>query len=122
MSQASFLALEPRQHGLSEPLSRDIELLDRQLADVLREQGAEEVIRLAQRLARESAGPALEGGTREALADPERAQGLLRAFIMLFQLLNTAEQKEIIRVNRERSARAPEVPRSESIREAVLRL
>src|SRR5437870_771941 len=106
MTQDSFLALEPRQHGLSEPLSRDIELLDRLFADVLREQGAEDVIRLAQRLAGESTEAGEQRGTEEALGDPERVQGLLRAFIMLFQLLNTAEQKEIIRVNRERSARA----------------
>src|SRR5207244_1387722 len=47
---------------------------------------------------------------------------LLRAFAVFFQVLNTAEQKEIIRVNRERQARAPDAPRAESISEAVARL
>jgi phosphoenolpyruvate carboxylase len=47
---------------------------------------------------------------------------LLRAFAVLFQLINTAEMKEIIRANREREAKAQTAPRAESIREALQKL
>ena len=46
-------------------------------------------------------------------------QRLLRAYTVLFQLINTAEQKEIVRVNRQRRRRARGVARPESIAEAV---
>src|SRR5205085_6633941 len=47
---------------------------------------------------------------------------VLRALTILFQLLNAAEQKEIVRVNRERRAKTGTAPRPESIADAVLRL
>ncbi len=123
MSGESFLGLSPRDVGLSEHLSGDIELLDKLLGTVLEEQEGPELVRLAHRLYRE------EGSDPRTLAeripeirDPATAKQLLRAFTTLFQLLNTAEQKEIVRVNRERQAGGGSVPRAESIAEAVQRL
>jgi phosphoenolpyruvate carboxylase len=129
-----FLDLAPRSAGLSVPLSDDILLLDQLLGDVLREQEGPELIGLAHRLMRLS-GEEAQGGADALfqrlpeLNDIHVAQRLLRAFTVLFQLINTAEQKEIVRVNRERQLRdrgntdqGAAAPRNESIREAVLRL
>jgi phosphoenolpyruvate carboxylase len=124
MQSASFLSLSPQDHQLPEPLSRDILLLDTTLGQVLREQAGDELIRLARRLYQ---GEGAEDPQRlleimPELKDIETVKRLLRAFTVFFQLLNTAEQKEIIRVNHVRQARAGRTPRSESIREAVLQL
>lgn len=56
------------------------------------------------------------------LDDPRFVQRLLRAYTVLFQLINTAEQKEIVRANAERNARSAGAPGSESIAEAVTTL
>lgn len=112
---APLLDLDPSAYGLSEPLSRDIRLIDRLMGElVLVEEGEEtvELVRATYRLAREdlSADPieALPG-----LQNPERAVAVARAYTVLFQLINFAEQREIIRVNRSRPNRP------ESIRTAV---
>lgn len=124
MHPASFLSLSPQDHQLSEPLSRDIALLDSALGEVLQEQADSELILLARRL---YAGEGSEDPQRlleimPELKDMRTVRRLLRAFTVFFQLLNTAEQKEIIRVNHVRQARAGGTPRTESIREAVLQL
>jgi phosphoenolpyruvate carboxylase len=120
----SFLGLQPHSHGLPGPLADDIELIDRLLGDVLRHKGGEAVVEAARRLYHE--GCQIDAGH---LLDrmPDLRQGrnihlVLRAFTVLFQLLNTAEQKEIIRVNRERQAHRTGRPRSESLAEALLEL
>jgi phosphoenolpyruvate carboxylase len=117
----SFLGLRPHDCGLSEPLSEDIVLLDQLLAEVLREQEGEALVALARRLVAEADAPNLFEVLPE-LADPTVTQSLLRAFTVLFQLLNTAEQKEIVRVNRGRQQRTSGKPRPESIPDAVARL
>jgi phosphoenolpyruvate carboxylase len=124
MQPASFLSLSPQDHQLSEPLSRDIALLDRTLGEILQEQAGAELILLARRL---YAGEGSEDPQRlleimPELQDMETVKRLLRAFTVFFQLLNTAEQKEIIRVNHARQAQAVKTPRSESIRDAIFRL
>jgi phosphoenolpyruvate carboxylase len=123
---APLLGLDPAHFGLSGPLSDDIRLLDRLLGDVLREQEGEELVALAHRLlaagSAEGAAPASLMDRLPELRDPATVQRLLRAFTVLFQLLNTAEQKEIVRVNRERQEKAHGGPRTESIRDAVVRL
>lgn len=124
MRAESFLRLAPEQFGLPEPLCHDIHLLDCLLGEVLWEQEGPELLRLAQQLY-------AEGNTGDSqtlmerfpsLKKPETTERLLRAFTVFFQLLNTAEQKEIVRVNRERQIRATGAPRPESIREAIHRL
>ncbi len=123
MSDTPFLALEPARYALSGPLAEDIERLDRQLGAVLEHQEGEELLALAKRLFAESEeDPATLFDRMPELNDPLLVQRLLRAFTALFQLLNTAEQKEIVRVNRARMAKETGAPRHESIREAVTKL
>lgn len=110
----SFLNLEPEAFGLSPELSRDLRTLDRLLGKVLSEQEGEETIDLARRLFASSPDPARLMTEMPELKDPARMRQLARAFTVLFQLANTAEQKEIVRVNRERRGQ-----RKESIRDAV---
>jgi phosphoenolpyruvate carboxylase len=124
---APFLGLKPRESGLPAPLCEDIELLDQLLGDVLREQEGEKLVDLAHRLievtaSEEGSDPATLLTRIPELADTTTVSSLLRAFTIFFQLINTAEQKEIVRVNRERQGRNQGIPRTESIREAILNL
>ena len=103
-----FLDLNPEQYGLSESLSTDLGRLDSLLGKVLRNQEGEDLIKVAKRL--------MQGEPVEQipeLSDPKTLRSVARAFTVLFQLANTAEQKEIVRVNRGRT------PRRESISDAV---
>jgi phosphoenolpyruvate carboxylase len=124
MTEKPFLALDPRKFHLSPSLSDDIELLDKLLGNVLSEQEDGALLNLARDLFREGDGsdPLTLMDRFPALKNPQTTQRLLRAFTILFQLINTAEQKEIVRVNRARLAKAGGEPRSESIEEAVQRL
>lgn len=119
-----FLQLDPEQCRLSEPLCHDIRLLDSLLGEVLIELEGEELVQLARALYHEppESGPEELLDRHPALKDPATARKLLRAFTVMFRLLNTAEQKEIVRVNRERQARTGSSPRPESIGEAIIRL
>nr|HQH72896.1 phosphoenolpyruvate carboxylase [bacterium] len=100
MNSTSYLSLNPRECGLSDPLSEDIELLDRLLGRVLEEQGGRDLIETACRLYRDERDddPADLWEAYPGLRDPRRLGQVLRAFTVLFQLLNLAEQKEIVRV------------------------
>lgn len=104
-----FLGLDALAHGLSEPLSRDIAELDRALGEVLETQEGHQLIEEARQLL---------AGSGEVPDDPERIRRLARAFTVLFQLVNAAEQKEIVRVNRARRSER----RNESIDEAIAAL
>lgn len=122
----SLAGLLPRECGLPEPLSDDIELLDRLFARVLAEQEGDAFLELAHRFIQvahsEGTTPAALFAALPELADPATCSSLLRALTVLFQLLNTSEQKEIVRVNRERADGRDGRPRPESIRDAVYRL
>lgn len=110
-----FLGVEPDAFGLSEPLCRDIRLLDGLLGETVEALEGPETLRVARAL--HTVGEHADVlGTVPELADPEVARLVARAYTVFFQLLNIAEQKEIVRVNRAR------VDRRESIREAVRRL
>lgn len=118
-----FLPLSPEKLELSAPLTGDVLLLNDLLGRTLVDQGCGRLVELAHRLyEEEEADPGDLLSRIPDLQDPETVQRLLRAFTVFFQLVNTAEQKEIIRVNRERAARGGGGPRPESIREAVQRL
>ena len=121
-----FLGLQPEHYGLTASLSSNITLLDTLLGDVLRQQDEGELVTLSRRLLalaeRDDAAPSQVMTEIPELADPAVARRVLRAFTVLFQLVNTAEQKEIVRVNRERQAKAADKPRPESIAEAVYKL
>lgn len=112
-----FLNLDPEAHGLSANLSRDLRTLDLVLGKVLIEQEGEGMLDLAQRIFNEKPQPAGLLDTLPELKDADRLRQLCRAFTLFFQLANTAEQKEIVRVNRARRG-----DRRESIRDAVRQL
>jgi phosphoenolpyruvate carboxylase len=118
----SFLTIPPDQCTLSQPLCSDIMLLDRLLGEVLSDQEDASLLPLARKLYEDEGEPGSLAGRIPELRDPQVVQQLLRAFTVFFQLLNTAEQKEIVRVNRSRAVRNPGQPRPESIGEAVRRL
>jgi phosphoenolpyruvate carboxylase len=124
MSASPFLGLDPDSCQLSASLCKDIRLLDSLLGEVLHRLHGPELAETAKKLFQEpEEAEALTLFQRfPSLQKPELLLPLLRAFAVLFQLINTAEMKEIIRVNREREAKAQDAPRAESIREAVLRL
>lgn len=119
-----FLGLSAECAGLSPPMCEDIELVDRLLGEVLEEQEGEHLLRIARQLFQEpqTEDPLALMERFPELKEPRLVHRLLRAYTVLFQLLNTVEQKEIVRVNRERQIQATGVPRPESIREAVQRL
>jgi phosphoenolpyruvate carboxylase len=124
MAHSPFLSLKPHDHGLSGPLADDIELLDRLLGEVLGEQGQPSLARLARSICNEpaDADPRTLPGRHPVLRSPSLMRRLLRAFTMLFQMLNVAEQVEIVRVNRSREGRSGTSPRPESIADAISQL
>lgn len=110
-----FLNLNPAEYGLSEPLSDDVRLLDRLLGEVLLRYEGRWLVDAARRLVNEPNLniPALSKEIPE-LQSPEGIRQVAKAFTVLFQLINAAEQKEIVRVNRSRKG-----GRRESIQETV---
>lgn len=124
MNPLPFLGLKPEQFQLSDPLCDDIRLLDSLVGEVLRHQEGEDLVQLAQQLFHEDAAedPLTLFDRIPALKDPIVVQRLLRAYTVLFQLINTAEQKEIVRANRKRQATATGGLRPESLRAAITRL
>jgi phosphoenolpyruvate carboxylase len=112
---SAFLELDAEGYGLSEDLGHDIYLLDRLLGRVLEHQEGAQLIDLARLLmATEHPSPQDLLTRIPELNDPATIRQLARAFTVMFQLVNTAEQKEIVRVNRERQG-----VRRESIQDAV---
>jgi len=109
-------------------LARDVRLLGNALGAVLREQGGDtlfdrvERIRALTKEARSVPGESAAEAALDALfagMDFDAALPVLKAFTTYFQLVNLAEQKEIVRVNRRRAYEAGDRPRSESVREAI---
>ncbi len=115
MNDSSFLGLDPSSFGLSHELSADIQLLDQVLGKVLLEQEGAWIIESARRLVHEPSCSLADIACPE-LESSEGLRDLGKAFTMLFQLINSAEQKEIVRVNRARTVNGK---RRESIRETV---
>jgi phosphoenolpyruvate carboxylase len=113
-SSRSFLNLEPEAFGLSDAISHDLRTLDRLLGKILTAQGQSHLIDLARRLVQVDLADVPD---IPEFQDPGLVRDLARAFTVLFQLLNVAEQKEIVRVNRSRGR-----DRRESIRDAVRQL
>ena len=140
------LDLETEGTGISEPLSRQVNLLGSMLGQVTREQIGEELfeaveaLRLLCKRAEQEGDPSLraEAADRIAALDDEAITQLLHVYTTFFHLVNQAEQQEIIRINRERArrsgpadwplgpgsgnGRADAQPRAESIDAAVATL
>lgn len=92
-----LLGLRPEDRGLSTPLCQDIHRMDALLGAVLAKAEGREFVGLFQRW--------VDGGDREGIhrSTPLVTLGkCARALTLVFQLLNVLEQKEIVRVNRER--------------------
>jgi phosphoenolpyruvate carboxylase len=120
MSASPFLGLAAHSFNLSNALSDDIALMDDLLGRVLEEQHETQLLEIVQRLGAErDEDPRTLMERLPELEDPLLVKRLLRAYTMLFQLMNTAEQKEIVRVNRERQVQGGRAPRTESVAEAV---
>lgn len=111
----AFLGVEPETFGLSGPLCRDIRLLDGLLGETVLALEGPDTLRLARALYRIEEDADVVG-TLPELADVGVARMVARAYTVFFQLLNIADQKEIVRVNRARTTRR------ESIGEAIGRL
>jgi phosphoenolpyruvate carboxylase len=140
------LDLETEGTGISEPLSRQVNLLGSMLGQVTREQIGEELfedveeLRLLCKRAEREDDPSLraEAADRIAALDETTITQLLHVYTTFFHLVNQAEQQEIIRINRERArrsgpadwplgpgsgnGRADAQPRTESIDAAVASL
>lgn len=113
-----FLNIDPERFGLSQSLSDDLQTLDRALGMVLKDQESPEIVDLATRLLQDDIpDPDRIFEEMPELQDPRVLCNLARAFTVFFQLANTAEQKEIVRVNRSRKG-----TRRESIRDAITQL
>jgi phosphoenolpyruvate carboxylase len=118
--------------GISRPLSADVNLLGDLLGHAIRQRAGEDVFRhvedlrqLCKRAAEEDdASLRDEAAGRIRELDDATLNWLLRSYNAFFHLVNQAEKREILRINRERSrgTGAGGPPRPESIADAVARL
>ena len=111
-------------------LSRDIHLLGDTLGDILRRFEGADIFDLEERIRHLAKSWRTSGDATTfcALAEicasltTEQAFPILKAFTTYFHLVNLAEEHHRARVLREREARAPDRPLSDSIAEAIFRL
>jgi phosphoenolpyruvate carboxylase len=138
----SFLGISPTENKFPAALADDVKLIDRMLGRLLVSEGEERLIDIARSLYQQCYE---EGGlgheprdaaemvanmmaTHKELNDPATVSRVLRAFTIFFQLINIAEQKEIVHANRRRQmAKLATSPRGqawrpESIGAAISRL
>ena len=122
------LKIEIEGTGITTPLSEQVHLLGTLLGHAIRQQAGEEILELTERLRILCKDAAIAG--KEELRDSaaeviqslsiEKIVWLLRGYTGFFNLINKAEQREIVRINRERQNNAThESPRVESIAEAI---
>jgi len=140
--EVSFLGVTPHKDGLPAALADDVELIDRMIGRLLVAEGEERIIGIARGLYSQCAADKDFGREPRVSAqmiqqmksefaelnDPELVSRVLRAFTIFFQLVNIAEQKEIVHANRRRQmAKLTHSPsakawRPESIGNAISRL
>lgn len=136
----SFLGISPRNNGFPAALADDIELIDKMLGRLLVAEGEERLIGIARGLYEQCLNDSDPGREPhdsaqmvaemmkkfEPLNDPALVSHVLRAFTIFFQLVNIAEQKEIVHANRRRQmaklAHGGTGWRPESIGSAISRL
>ncbi len=124
---------EPRGIGTArarDPLAREIKLLGALLGQVIVEQEGVALLDLVERIRRAAIALRRTGRAedRRALAaaldavEPQRAEALIRAFGLYFQLANLAEEKERVRRLRKRARRSPHAIVDGSVADALERL
>ncbi len=114
MSRWHGLDIEAEGTGISEPLSEQVNLLGAMLGQVVAEQMGEgmldlvESLRLRCKRAEQEGAPALREEAKATIDHLEYRQvvQLLHIFTTFFHLVNKAEQREIIRINRQRAREA----------------
>ncbi len=105
------LDLETEGTGISEPLSRQVNLVGSMLGQIAEEQGGEalfehvEGLRALCKEAAQNDDPARreDAARRISDLDQDTLERLLHVYTTFFHLVNQAEQQEIIRINRERA-------------------
>ncbi|MBC8214000.1 MAG: phosphoenolpyruvate carboxylase [Candidatus Marinimicrobia bacterium] len=131
MKRWKDLNIESSGTGISEPLSRQINLLGGLLGQAVRQQISEntyaniESLRSLCKTAYQSKTFKKRNQAQDQIASLSLAEitELLRSYLVYFHLINSAEQHEIIRINKERAQKATiNHPRSESIAEAIYAL
>src|SRR6478735_2430304 len=121
---------EPRGIGTAgarDPLAREVKLLGALLGEVIVEQEGEELLDLVERIRRATIALRRTDSAddRRALAaemdaiDLPRAEVLIRAFGLYFQLANLAEEKQRVRRLRSRARQAEHGLLDGSVAEAV---
>ncbi|MFW6330764.1 MAG: phosphoenolpyruvate carboxylase [Gemmatimonadota bacterium] len=116
--------------GISRPLSEDVNLLGDLLGDAIRREAGDPVfeeVELLRRLCKRAEAERDPAARDEAAArirdlDDHALGWLLRSYSAFFHLVNQAEKREILRINRDRSRAARGDGRPESIVDAVARL
>ncbi len=106
----------------SDPLVAEIDRLGRLVGDVLEEQAGPDLRRLVDR-SRRRARRAGRGDAvaRRRLRDeldglaPDRAEGVIRAFLLHFRLVNLAEERHRVRVLQERGRRSGDGARDDTL-------
>jgi phosphoenolpyruvate carboxylase len=122
--------LTPYTHGtgITRPLSEQVHLLGTLLGHAIRQQAGDDILQLTERIRILCKDAAVTG--KEDLRDQaaqiiqslstDEVVWLLRGYTAFFHLVNKAEQREIVRINRDRQRKASKTrPRVESIAEAV---
>jgi phosphoenolpyruvate carboxylase len=112
--------------GARDPLAREVKLLGALLGQVIVEQAGEELFEIVERTrrgaiaVRKGDDPAAGRHLEEALAtlDLDRAESVVRAFGLYFQLVNLAEERHRVRTLRRRS-RAPRAGSGDSLARSV---
>jgi phosphoenolpyruvate carboxylase len=119
---------DPEEARASEPLSDQVGLLGTMLGRAIRERGGRETLdrvealRVACREAARSGDPEPRNRAARSIAelDLDQIGWLLRSYTTFFRLVNQAEQREIVRVNRERSREGGSGhPRPDSIEDVL---
>lgn len=117
--------------GISVDLSKQVNLVGTLVGHAVRDQVGDELFELVDSLrtkckqAYQQKDESKREEVRQIVSelDLKHIDWLLRAYTAFFHMVNKAEQREIVRINRKRELDAdPEHPRAESVSEAVLRL
>ena len=122
------LKIEVEGTGITTPLSEQVHLLGSLLGHAIRQQAGDKILGLTEQLrilckdAATTGNEELRDRAAEIIQSLSRKQivWLLRAYTGFFNLVNKAEQREIVRINSERQKNATAgAPRVESIAEAI---